>query len=153
MTAVPAVPPDASTASIRASEDAAITGALRADFIVFAQGPSFTPAVADALRSDPKLKEVSELRASAILIGSSSQTMVAIDPVAENTTLSFESTSGNAAAIAADNTAIVDAVEASAHRLHAGDHVTITFPTGPVDFVPVGADGKPLPPPPAAKPK
>ena len=126
------------TASFRASADAAISGALRGDYIVFARGPAFSPQVADALRSDQRLADVSELRVSDILIGSSSQSLVAIDPASENRTLTFETVSGDVGSISQLNTAILDKGEAASSKVHVGDTVTITFPTGPDLRVRVG---------------
>lgn len=126
------------TASFRASADAAISGALQGDYIVFARGPAFTPQVADALREDRRLADVSELRISDILIGASSQSLVAIDPASENRTLAFDTVSGDTASIAQLNTAIVDKGEATSANVHVGDTVTISFPTGPDLRVRVG---------------
>jgi putative ABC transport system permease protein len=119
------------TASFRASADAAIGGALRGDFIVFSQsGEDFSPAAAKVMQGDPKLRDVTELRTSTILVASTSQTIVAIDPAAENTTLAFDMNSGDASSIGLKNAAIVDAAEASARHLSVGDSVTIGFPAG-----------------------
>ncbi len=118
------------TASFRASADAAIEGALRGDLIVFSQGPSFSPAVADALRGDPRLAAVTELRFSDALVGSASQSVTAIDPASLGTTLAFDMSSGSASSVAAKDTAIVDAAEAGSRGLGVGSSVTIGFPEG-----------------------
>ena len=119
------------TASFRASADAAIEGALRGDFIVFNQtGSDFSPALATALEGDPSLQNITELRTSSVLIGSSSQSIVAIDPEQAANTLSFEMTSGDEASVARQDTAIVDTAEASARNLSVGSTVTISFPEG-----------------------
>src|SRR5207302_1168637 len=117
------------TASFRASADAAIEGALRGDLLVFGrQGAGFSPAVADALHNDSKLRDVTELRFSPILIGAASQSIVAVDPGALNRTLAFDMVSGDAGAINTANTAIVDQAEASSRHLKVGDTVTVGFP-------------------------
>ena len=119
------------TASFRASSDAAIAGALKGDFIVFDQnGGQFSPAVATALKSDSKLRDVTELRASSILIGSSSQQITALDPTTAQATVSLDMSSGDQNSISATNTAIVDAAEASSRNLHVGSVVTVGFPEG-----------------------
>ena len=126
------------TASFRASADAAITGALKADYIVFATGPAFSTDVANALRHDSRLSDVSELRESDILVHNASQTLAAIDPAAENRTLTFNTASGDSASLGAPDTAIVDAGEASSAGVHVGDHVTMAFPEGPDLTVRIG---------------
>ena len=119
------------TASFRASSDAAIEGALKGDFIVFSQnGNDFSPAVAAVLRSDSRLSDVTELRTSTILIGSSSQSITAADPGQARATLSLDMSSGDQNSIATRNTAVVDAAEASSRKLRVGTLVTIGFPEG-----------------------
>jgi putative ABC transport system permease protein len=119
------------TASFRASADAAIGGALKGDLIVFAKnGASFSPAVAAALEVDTRLQNVTELRTSPILIGSSSQTIVAIDPAAAASTLAFDMSSGDAQSIASTGTAIVDEAEASSQHLRVGSILSAGFPEG-----------------------
>lgn len=119
------------TDSFRASSDAAIEGALKGDFIVFDKnGGDFSPAVATALKSNAKVRDVTELRSSTILIGSASQQITAADPVAAQATLSLEMSSGDQNSIATTNTAVVDSAEATSHNLHVGSQVTVGFPEG-----------------------
>ena len=127
------------TASFQASADAAIEGALAGDLIVFSQnGADFSPAVAAALSADPKLRDVTELRSSSILIGSASQSMVAVDPAAARSTVSFDMTSGDSQSIVTANTAIVDTAEASGRNLRVGSRVTVGFPDGNNVVVTIG---------------
>ena len=119
------------TDSFRASSDAAIEGALKGDFIVFDKnGGDFSPAVATALKSNAKVRDVTELRSSTILIGSASQQITAADPVAAQATLSLEMSSGDQNSIATTNTAVVDSAEATSRNLHVGSQVTVGFPEG-----------------------
>lgn len=119
------------TASFKSSADAAIEGALRGDLILFSEsGSDFSPALANALKHDSRVTDVTQLRTNSILIGSSSQSIVAIEPGIASTTLSFDMTAGEEGSIATMNTAIVDTAEASARHLKPGDHVTISFPAG-----------------------
>jgi putative ABC transport system permease protein len=119
------------TASFRASADAAIEGALRGDLLIFGrQGAGFSPGVAAALQNDSKLRDITELRFSNILIGAASQSITAVDPGALNRTLAFDMVSGDASSINTTNTSIVDQAEASSRHLKVGDMVTVGFPAG-----------------------
>jgi putative ABC transport system permease protein len=126
------------TDSVRASTNNAIAGAFRADFIVFEQGPSFKTQAADALRRDPKLTDVTEVRGTPVLVKGSAQDIAAIDPANLNSVLSLTMLGGDASAIATSNTAIVDSSEATSSNLHVGDVVTFNFPQGAAVRIHVG---------------
>ncbi|MGH7722403.1 MAG: ABC transporter permease [Candidatus Dormibacteria bacterium] len=118
------------TDSVRASTNNAIAGAFRADFIVFAEGPSFNTQAANGLRRDPRLTDVTEVRGTSVLIKGSSQDIAAIDPAHLGSVLSLTMLGGSTSAIAASNTAIVDSSEATSSNLHVGDVVSFNFPQG-----------------------
>ncbi len=118
------------TDSVRVSTNNAIEGTLRADFIVFTQGPDFDTQAAGVLASDPKLKDVTEVRVTPVLIRGSSESISAIDPSELGSVLTLSMVSGNPSAIGTINTAIVDSTEASASGVHMGQLVTFNFPQG-----------------------
>lgn len=119
------------TSSIKASFDAAIVGALHADlFVIPAAGGPFGPDAAAALRRDPRLRDVTEVRTSGATVGNVSQEVLAIDPGGAGSTLALTMSSGSASSIATQNTVIVDSAEALARNLRVGDHITVSFPEG-----------------------
>jgi len=126
------------TDSVRVSTNNAIEGTLRADFIVFTQGPDFNTQAAAALGSDPKLTDVTEVRVTSVLIKGSSQNISAIDPSNLGSVLTLSMVSGDASAIGATNTAIVDSTEATAAGVHMGQLVTFNFPQGATVRIRVG---------------
>lgn len=126
------------TDSVRVSTDNAIEGTLRADFIVFTQGPDFSTAAATALGKDPKLSDVTEVRVTPVLIRGSSETISAIDPSELGSVLTLSMVSGSASVIGTTNTAIVDSTEAKASGVHMGQFVTFNFPQGATVRIRVG---------------
>ena len=126
------------TDSVRVSTNDAIEGAFRADFIVFAEGPDFNTDAAQALRQDPALTDVTEVRTTSVLIGGSSQSISAIDPANLASVLSLNMVSGDASTIATTNTAVVDSTEAKAANVHVGQVVRFNFPQGSTVRIRVG---------------
>ena len=126
------------TNSVRVSTNNAIEGTLRADFIVFTQGPDFDTQAAGALAKDPKLTDVTEVRVTPVLIRGSSESISAIDPSELGSVLTLSMVSGDASAIGTTNTAIVDSTEASAAGVHMGQLVTFNFPQGAAVRVRIG---------------
>jgi putative ABC transport system permease protein len=126
------------TDSVRVSTNNAIEGTLRADFIVFTQGPDFSTEAAIALAKDPELTDVTEVRVTPVLIRGSSETISAVDPSQLDSVLSLSMVSGDASAISATNTAIVDSTEASASGVHMGQLVTFNFPQGSTVRIRIG---------------
>jgi putative ABC transport system permease protein len=126
------------TDSVRVSTNNAIEGTLRADFIVFTQGPDFSTEAAAALARDPKLTDVTEVRVTPVLIRGSSESISAIDPSELGSVLTLSMVSGNALVIGTTNTAIVDSTEASASNVHLGQLVTFNFPQGATVRIRIG---------------
>jgi len=126
------------TDSVRVSTNNAIEGAFRADFIVFEQGPDFNTQAADALRQDPALTDVTEVRGTSVLIGGSSQSIAGIDPANLASVLTLNMISGSASTITSTNTAIVDSTLATAAGVREGDTVTFNFPQGATVRIRVG---------------
>jgi putative ABC transport system permease protein len=126
------------TDSVRVSTDNAIEGTLRADYIVFTQGPDFSTAAAMVLANDPKLTDVTEVRVTPVLIRGSSETISAIDPSELGSVLTLSMVSGSASVIGTTNTAIVDQTEANASGVHLGQMVTFNFPQGATVHIRVG---------------
>jgi len=126
------------TDSVRVSTNNAIEGTLRADFIVFAQGPDFNTDQVTALSHDPKLTDVTEVRATPVLIRGSSESIAAIDPAELGSVLTLNMVSGAASSIGATNTAIVDSTEATASGVHMGQTVTFNFPQGSTERIRIG---------------
>jgi putative ABC transport system permease protein len=126
------------TDSVQVSTNNAIEGTLRADYIVFTQGPDFNTQVATILAQDPKLTDVTEFRVLSVLIRGSSQTISAIDPTNLDRVLTFGMTSGAASTIDANNTAIVDSTQANASNVHLGQMVTFGFPQGKTVRIRIG---------------
>ncbi len=126
------------TDSVRVSTNDAIEGAFHADFIVFAEGPAFNTDAAQALRRNPALTDVTEVRTTSVLIGGSSQSISAIDPSNLSSVLSLSMVSGDASTIATADTAVVDATEAKAANLHVGQVVRFNFPQGSTVRIRVG---------------
>ena len=118
------------TNSVRVSTNDAIEGAFRADFIVFTQGPDFNTQAAQALQQDPRLRDVTEVRGTSVIIKGSSQGIAAIDPANLGSVLTLSMVSGVASSIASTNTAIVNSTEATASGVHIGQLVTFNFPQG-----------------------
>jgi putative ABC transport system permease protein len=126
------------TDSVRVSTNNAIEGTLRADFIVFAQGPDFSTAAATTLSSDPKLTDVTEIRETPVLIRGSSESIAAIDPAELGSVLTLNMVSGDASAFSTTNAAIVDSTEATASGVHLGQFVTFNFPQGATVRIRIG---------------
>src|SRR5579864_1881750 len=126
------------TDSVRVSTNNAIEGTLRAQYIVFTQGPDFNTEAATALTRDPSLTDVTEVRSTSVLIGGSSQSIAAIDPSNLSNVLTLNMISGEASAINATNTAIVDSTEATASNVRLGQLVTFNFPQGATVKIRVG---------------
>ncbi len=126
------------TDSVRVSTNNAIEGTLKADYIVFAEGPDFNTQAAQALATDSALTDVTEVRTTSVLIGGSSQSIFAIDPSSLASVLSLTMISGDPSAIASTNTALLDSTEAAAADVHQGQMVTFNFPQGGAVRVRVG---------------
>jgi putative ABC transport system permease protein len=126
------------TDSVRVSTNNAIEGTLRADFIVFTQGPDFNTQAATTLAQDPKLTDVTEVRVTSALIRGSSQSIFAIDPANLGNVLTLSMISGDASAIGTTNTAIVDSTEADSSGVHMGQMVTFNFPQGQTVRIRIG---------------
>lgn len=118
------------TESIKASTDAAIQGALRGELIVVGAGGRFSPDVAAAMGRDPRLADVTELRASGAQIGGTTQDVIGLVARGIGRTVDFDMESGTATSIAVRNTALVDANEAAARHLAVGDTIVASFPEG-----------------------
>ncbi|HXZ99970.1 MAG TPA: FtsX-like permease family protein [Candidatus Binatia bacterium] len=120
------------TESVEASIDAAIDGSVRAQLVVLDQrgGGGFTPDIASTLRQDPRLTDIAELRSSDVLVGNVSTSLLALDPSQLSRVLDLSMTTGSAASIATQNTAVVDSTTAAADGLQLGSRVAMTFPRG-----------------------
>ncbi|MGA8016489.1 MAG: FtsX-like permease family protein [Candidatus Dormiibacterota bacterium] len=128
------------TDSLEASVDQAIDGSVKAQLLVFDErGSGFSPQVADTLRADPRLTQISEIRGSDVLVGSISTSVGGLDPATMSQDIAFSMTAGSAASLATLDTTIVDSTEAATENLQVGSSVTMTFPNG--DRVPMRVGG------------
>ena len=117
--------------SVEASTDQAIDGTVRSQLVVTERdGGTFNPQVANTLRADPKLADISEIRGSDVLVGDISTGVIGFDTSTINRDLTFSMTAGSAASMATIDTTLVDSTEAASQNLHVGSVVTMTFPNG-----------------------
>ena len=84
------------------------------------------------------MTDVTEVRATPVLIRGSSESIAAIDPTELGSVLTLNMVSGDASSIGATNTAIVDSTEATASGVHMGQTVTFNFPQGSTERIRIG---------------
>jgi putative ABC transport system permease protein len=117
--------------SFEASIDQSIDGTVKAQLVVLDEGSGgFSPEVTSTLRADPKLADISEIRASDVLVGDISTSIKAFDTGTVSHALSFSMTAGSAASIDATDTTLVDSTEAASENIHVGSAAVMTFPNG-----------------------
>ncbi len=117
-------------ASFKASGEASIVGSLNSQLLVTdntSQG-GFTTDVGSALGRDPRLADLTEVRANSVVIGSANQSLLAIDVAAINHTVTFDMVSGAAASITDSQDMLVDDGTATTRGWTTGTVVQAQFP-------------------------
>ncbi|MBJ7594399.1 MAG: FtsX-like permease family protein [Candidatus Dormibacteraeota bacterium] len=118
-------------ASFKASGEASIVGSVNSQLLVVdnsgGQG-GFTTSVVDSLRRDPRLADLTEVRANSVVVGSANQSLLAIDVAAINHTVIFDMVSGDPLSISDANDMLVDDSTASARGWTTGTTVQAQFP-------------------------
>jgi putative ABC transport system permease protein len=132
----------------RAATTAALSGAVRADLVVYhatavGQEPTFDPRVAADLRAVDGVRQVVEVRTGHARIQGAPATVDAADPATLGRVLRLRA---GALVDLREGTVLVSAGRARRHRLRAGQEVTIELPrTGPVGYRVAGVyDDTPL---------
>jgi putative ABC transport system permease protein len=120
------------TTSWQAATSAALRGSVHADLIVFhatavGQEPTFSPAVATALREVPGVRQVVEVRTGRARVDGAETTVDAVDPDAIGRVLRLRLRAGGLAGLR-DGTVLVSAGQARRRGLEAGDTVTVELP-------------------------
>jgi putative ABC transport system permease protein len=116
--------------SFKASGEASIVGSLNSQLLVIdnsSQG-GFTTQVVSGLHNDPRLADLTEVRANSVVIGSANQSLLAIDTAAIDHTVAFDMVSGDAASIADPQELLVDDSTANTRGWTTGTTVQAQFP-------------------------
>ncbi|HEX2373714.1 MAG TPA: FtsX-like permease family protein [Actinomycetota bacterium] len=122
--------------SWQAATSAALAGSVRADLVVFhasavGQEPTFSPAVAAALREVAGVRRVVEVRTGRARVQGAETTITAADPGAVGQVLRLRLRAGRLAELG-EATVLVSSSQARRHAWRHGDTVTIELPrTGP----------------------
>ncbi|MDP9343506.1 MAG: ABC transporter permease [Actinomycetota bacterium] len=114
-------------ASIKASADRTLRETLKADYIVStSQFVGFSPAVADALRSNPAFSAVEELRQGSFGVNGSGEFLTATDPSTLTRVADVKMLSGSVSALG-DRGMLISKKTAEAHDWTVGDVVPAQF--------------------------
>ncbi|MDQ6856491.1 MAG: FtsX-like permease family protein [Candidatus Dormibacteraeota bacterium] len=116
--------------SFKASGEASIVGSLNSQLLVTdtASRGGFTTDVVTVLTRDPRLVNLTEVRANSVVIGSANQSLLAIDVAAINHTVAFDMVSGDATSIADPTNMLVDDGTATTRGWVTGSTVRAQFP-------------------------
>ncbi len=136
-------------ASIRSTLSRVIDQSVKADYIVSPSGSSgggnagtgFSPDVAKGLAARPELAAVAAGRQANWHSGTSSKTLVAVDPATAGQVINFAMTSGSLSALAQGDVLISDST-ASSHHLKVGDALTMGFDASGTQHLTVGGTYK-----------
>jgi putative ABC transport system permease protein len=117
-------------ASFKASGESSIDGSVNAQLLVSdtSSQSGFSSNDAAPLRADPRLADVTEVRADSIVAASANQSLLAIDPSAINQTVTFDMVNGDAGSIADAGNLLVDDTTANARGWTTGSVLTVQFP-------------------------
>jgi putative ABC transport system permease protein len=120
-------------ASFKASGESAIAGSVNAQLLVTdtTSQAGFSNSDAATLRADPRLADVTEVRANSIVAASANQSLLGIDPSAINNTVTFDMVNGVAGSIADPQNVLVDDTTAKARGWTTGTVLTVQFPFAP----------------------
>jgi putative ABC transport system permease protein len=120
-------------ASFKASGESAIAGSVNAQLLVTdtTSQAGFSNTDAAPLRADPRLADVTEVRANSIVAASASQSLLGIDPSAINHTVAFDMVNGDAGSVADAQNVLVDDTTANARGWTTGTVLTVQFPYAP----------------------
>jgi len=120
-------------ASFKASGESAIAGSVNAQLLVTdtTSQAGFSNSDAATLRADPRLADVTEVRANSIVAASANQSLLGIDPSAINHTVTFDMVNGDAGSIADPQNVLVDDTTANARGWTTGTVLTVQFPYAP----------------------
>jgi putative ABC transport system permease protein len=120
-------------ASFKASGESAIAGSVNAQLLVTdtTSQEGFSNSDAATLRADPRLADITEVRANSIVAASANQSLLAIDPSAINHTVTFDMVNGDAGSIADSQNVLVDDTTANARGWTTGTVLTVQFPYAP----------------------
>jgi putative ABC transport system permease protein len=120
-------------ASFKASGEASIVGSVNSQLLVVdnTSQNGFTSDVVIPLHTDPRLADITEVRANSVVIASANQSLLAIDVAAINHTVTFDMVSGDPTSIADAQTMLVDDVTAKARGWTTGTTLQAQFPYAP----------------------
>lgn len=120
-------------ASFKASGESAIAGSVNAQLLVTdtTSQEGFSNSDAATLSADPRLADITEVRANSIVAASANQSLLGIDPAAINHTVTFDMVSGDAGSIADAQNVLVDDTTANARGWTTGTTLTVQFPYAP----------------------
>jgi putative ABC transport system permease protein len=91
----------------------------------------FTSDVATPLRRDPRLADITEVRANEVVVASANQSLLAIDVGAIDRTVAFDMVSGDPTSISDAQVMLIDDVTAKARGWTVGTTVRAQFPYAP----------------------
>ncbi len=116
--------------SFKASGEASIVGSVNSQLLVVdnTSQDGFTTDVLAALRSDPHLADLTEVRANSVVIGSANQSLLALDTAAIGHTVTFDMVSGTPTSIADPQYVLVDDTTANTRGWATGTIVRAQFP-------------------------
>jgi putative ABC transport system permease protein len=117
-------------ASFKASGEASIVGSVNAQLLVVdnsSQG-GFTSDVVAPLRRDPRVADVTEVRAGSVVIASANQSLLAVDTSAIDHTVIFDMVSGDPGSISDARNVLVDDTTAKARGWTTGTTLRSQFP-------------------------
>lgn len=120
-------------ASFKASGESAIAGSVNAQLLVTdsTSQAGFSNSDAAPLRADPRLADVTEVRASSIVAASANQPLLGVDLTEINHTVTFDMVNGDAGSVADAQDVLVDDTTASSYGWSTGTMLTVQFPYAP----------------------
>ncbi|MFI0453102.1 ABC transporter permease [Actinomadura sp. 6N118] len=127
--------------SLKASSTKILDQSVAADYIL--SGPSggftgFSPEVVKQLSAQPQIEAATGLRSGSFKIDGQSKSLTGIDPVSYSGTVRTDTTSGDLAALTQGGLAVREDV-AEEKGWKVGDNVTMQFPVGGTDRIPLRA--------------
>ena len=120
------------TDSAKASTKVALQQAVKADYMVFANGGGgqggISPTTTAALAKDPHFAAVDDLKQGTILVNGASASVFAANPADYQEFFTLDVASGDPNSLGNGNTIFLDETEASNHGWHVGDVIQVNFP-------------------------
>jgi putative ABC transport system permease protein len=116
-------------ASLKATVEKVVTGAVSADLMLITQGPGFPDAVIDDVSASPGVADVTGLKFDGVVVNDKTEYVTALDPAALSDALTLITVDGSVDTLTPSTVLLSDA-EAKDLGVSPGDSVEMTFSSG-----------------------